>query len=283
MPLSISRGNMYPFCYATQNFIKGECSNILHGFGCKYCMMKFGNLANLPQYKGPMHLYEDEFSVRYKPGEIHFIGSACDHWHPKVDDYDIGRFLAYCNMQSRQTPGAHPRPRFLFQSKNPGRFEKFVGELPVDTILGTTLETDNDAFYGGMSRAPSPSERMAALARVYSEAAPVVKFMVSVEPAMKFDLDEMVAYLVDYPLEFVSIGADSCQVLDYTQQPQMSEIRELVEALLAHKVKVYVKPNVANLPGNAREMDWFRFAGVLAEREKTERPTEVQTQLNLLV
>jgi hypothetical protein len=29
-------------------------------------------------------------------------------------------------------------------------------------------------------------------------------------------------------------------------------------------------------------MDWFRFAGVLAERVKKEPPKEVQTVLNLL-
>lgn len=245
-------------------------------------MMKFGHLAKLPQYHGPMHLYEDEFTVKYKPGALHFIGSACDHWHPKVSDYDIGRFLGYCSMQSRQTPGAFPRPRFLFQSKNPERFGKFLGEMPQDTILGTTFETDDDAFYNGMSRAPSPRMRMLELTKLYSEGAPLVKFMVSVEPVMKFRLNEMVSHLVDWPLEFVSIGGDSCQVLEYDQQPDSSEVRELVEALLAHDIKVYVKPNIAHLPGNsARAMDWFRYAGVLAEREKPEPVKEVQTTLKL--
>ena len=52
-----------------------------------------------------------------------------------------------------------PHKTFYFQSKKPAYFEPFLAEFPANVILLTTLETNRDAGYDEVSKAPLPSER----------------------------------------------------------------------------------------------------------------------------
>ena len=54
-----------------------------------------------------------------------------------------------------------PYKTYYFQSKRPEYFEQFLAEFPDNVVLLTTLETNRDAGYEVVSKAPKPSERFA--------------------------------------------------------------------------------------------------------------------------
>jgi hypothetical protein len=51
------------------------------------------------------------------------------------------------------------RRTFYLQSKRPAYFRQFLRSLPDNVILLTTLETNRDAGYRAISKAPLPSQR----------------------------------------------------------------------------------------------------------------------------
>lgn len=259
MPLSYSRGEMYPHITATHNPIKGACWNILHGYGCRYCHIGLKDLGK-SYYSGPLHLVEKELEVKYSPGRVYFIGSAVDMFHPNVSDDDIGRVLSHCDLWSRQTPASAGKPQFIFQSKNPGRLYKFTGELPFGSTLATTYETDDMDVYGDMSRAPSPPERLAEMEKLQDD--PFIsesfKFMLSIEPVMKWtDLDKFVDKIVRVHWDRISIGADSCEAIPLEKQPTAGAVTQLAMELTHANQNVMLKSNCVNLAKNPRAADWI--------------------------
>ena len=287
MPINHARGDMYPFVDATHNPIKGGCHEILHGFGCRYCFMKFGERAKSQYYQGPLTLYPKELqsSISYRPGKTYFIGSAADMWHPNVSDDDIAQVLSNCDFHSRMTPGALEKPTFMFQSKNPSRFHKFLGEMPESTWLATTVETDDVELYGDMSRAPSPVERVEQMRVIYSSTMKPLgcQFVLSVEPVIQCT-DKFRELLLQVPWDMVSIGADTCGVIKPENEPLAAQITQLAEGLEAAGVKVCIKNNCQRLLkstayGTGLLDDWKR-AGWIMERKKPEK--KVPAQLFLL-
>ncbi len=288
MPINNARGSMYPFVDMTHNPIKGGCSEILHGFGCRYCFMKFGERSKGAYYHGPLTLYPEELhgpTINYKPDKIYFIGSACDMWHPNVSDGDIAQVLSNCSFHSRMVPASLERPTFMFQSKYPSRFHKFLGEMPESTWLATTVETDDTELYGDMSRAPSPPERVEQMRVIQtSNMKPLgCKFVLSIEPVMKWkDLDKFMELLLKVPWDMVSIGADSCDVIADEHEPDPLEITELAVRLEALGAKVCIKPNCVNLVRKSdprNYMDYWKSAGWIIERKKKERKSAEQLSL----
>lgn len=283
MPLSYARGEMYPWITATHNIIKGGCWNILHGYGCKYCFVGIKEQIR-KHYDGPLILHEKELEVQYKPGNYYFIGSATDMWHPKVFDDDIGRILSNCDLWQRQCPASLEKPRFLFQSKNPGRFKKFLGEIPLGSTLATTYETDDMKVYHAMSRAPSPHSRLKQMAGLRIIAGDEYPLMLSIEPIMKpTGLEEFVDLVTQIPWSLVSIGADSCEALPMEKQPSAMYVTELAEALEDHGLKVIIKTNCVNLATNsaAEFKDLWDRNGWIYHR-KVEKPKEPRQESFLI-
>jgi len=257
MAVANARGEMYPFVDATHNPIKGGCWNILHGFGCKYCFVGIKDLGR-GKYQGPLVLHEEELSTTYKPGKSYFIGSATDMWHNNVSDDDIGRILSNCELWQRQCPASLRKPEFLFQSKNPERFRKFMGEIPLGSTLATTYETDDIEMYEGMSRAPHPNERILSLEDLYQEMGHIYSFMLSIEPIMKpLSLGKFVHKLTRIPWSLISIGADSCEAIPMEKQPDAMFVTELAEQLTDAGIKVVIKTNCVNLAENPRSNNFL--------------------------
>ena len=275
MPFSNARGEMYPFIDFTHNPIKGGCWNIQHGFGCRYCFIGIKELGR-GKYQGPLTLYEEELQDKYKPGKYYFIGSAVDLWHPNVSDEDIGRILSNCDLWQRQCPASLEKPRYLFQSKNPGRFHKFLGEIPLGSTLATTYETDDMELYNGMSRAPDPNERLNAMKMLDRAGGGQFNLMLSIEPIMKpTSLEGFVNKLEGYPWSLVSIGADSCEAIPREKQPDAMYVSELAEALTDHGIKVVIKSNCVNLAENPRSNNylsiWDHFGWIYNRKEEKEK------------
>jgi len=184
MPLNKSKGNMYGWIDFTWNVVKGECPH-----QCSYCYCK--------RWGKQRELHFDERELKTDLGHYNsiFVGSSCDMWAKSIPREWITRILKYC----RDNDVYH---KWLFQTKNPFRLTEFIGLLPDDTMLGTTIET-NHYYTQYMGNSPAPYVRMRSMLAI------VLPKMISIEPIMDFDLYVMVQWMKAIGPEFVSIGADS--------------------------------------------------------------------------
>ena len=170
MGLNKTNGNMYPWVTHTWNPLAGECKH-----NCSYCYMKRSFLGNLKKYEGEVRLFKKELETDLGFNNTIFVGSATDIFGDWVSNSIIKNILSYC----RKFPN-----KYLFQSKNPSRFEEFIKFFPENSIIATTLETNRSY---NVSKAPLPTKRYHDFLSIkYS------RKMVSIEPVIDFDLDEFI-------------------------------------------------------------------------------------------
>jgi hypothetical protein len=111
-----------------------------------------------------------------------------------------------------------PCKTFLIQSKNPQTFNRT--KFPDNVILGTTLETNRDDLYEGISKAPKPSRRY----RDFLEVQHPVK-MATIEPVIEFDEDVMIAWILAIDPCLVWLGYDSRR--NHLPEPPLEKVRSL--------------------------------------------------------
>ena len=213
MGLNKQKGNMYPFVTHTWNPIRGKCPH-----DCSYCYMKI-----YPQPE--LHFAESEMNTNLGLGNFIFVGSSTDMWAETVPREWIVSTLKRC---------IEFKNRYLFQSKNPARFIGFI--FPGGAIYGTTIETNR--CYPSISKAPNTLARKTAMLKVASPK------MVSIEPIMDFDLDDMVRWIKEIAPEFVSIGADSKG--HKLPEPPPEKVHALIEELRGITT-VKIKDNLKRL------------------------------------
>lgn len=219
-------GNMYPWAY-TWNPMKGRC---LHH--CSYCYVPRLRNIGLKKYEGSCELdqkrLKDDLTI--PEGFVLFVCSCYDlfgHW---VKKEWISQILEKCRQ--------YPQTTFLFQTKNPIRFKEFLKEIPEQSILGVTLETNRSPPY---TNAPRPEARYFwFLELVWS------RKMVSIEPVIDFDLEKFVSWIMRLQPEFVSIGADSDPDQNVLLEPDEWKIFDLIEALMSI-TEVRLKKNLDRL------------------------------------
>lgn len=214
---------MYPWCSHTWNPIKG-CEH-----DCHYCYVK--RLSERYGYSLKPRLVEKELRTNLGKRNTIFVGSTSDMFGQVIPSDWIERVLHICNV--------YPQNLYFFQTKNPKRLQEFVGKFPLNSIFGTTIETNENyrKYLGG--NAPLTWERAQAFAKFTG------KKMVSIEPIMAFDLKEMVKLVSEIRPIFVSIGADS----SYTglhSEPTSDEIEALIDALW-EITEVRLKTNIRRL------------------------------------
>lgn len=217
-------GDMYGNCY-TWNPLGGVC---LHN--CNYCYVRHKIEPRVGEkYRGKVRLMPKELKVNLKIPEdkVLFVQSCGDLFGAWVSDEVIKKVLVRCAEFDNQ---------YLFQSKNPWRFYDFQKYLPTRSILGTTIETNRDYK---VSEAPSPYDRYRAMAGLRLGTS--WDLMVSVEPVMGFDLEEMLSWMLAIKPTYVSIGADSCGC--GLEEPPRDKIERLIQGLSAF-TEVRVKENL---------------------------------------
>ncbi len=123
---------------------------------------------------------------------------------------------------------------FLLQSKNPATFERF-NPIPENVILGTTLETNRSDMSAGISKAPAPEERYRALKALKHD-----RKMITVEPAMIWDHDAMVDWIVDVNPVMVWLGVNS-KPKPVLSEPTPEEFYRLRDALERAGLQVILK------------------------------------------
>lgn len=211
MPLNESKGNMYQgWITHTWNTIKGECYH-----GCSYCYMK--RWKNLK----PVRFDEKELNTDLGIGNFIFVGSSCDMWSEDIPDNWIAMTLDKCFE--------YPDNKYLFQSKNPKKFEHwFPISQSIETILTTTIETNR--IYNQMNckpfgNTPTPHDRSLGLFECFN----IKRKMITIEPIMDFDLIELIFLIKSINPEQVNIGADSGN--NNLPEPSWFKVEKLIEEL----------------------------------------------------
>lgn len=203
MPLNKSVGDMYDFVTHTWNPIKG----CLHD--CSYCYIK-----SIKNYSLEPRFSKKELITNLGKDNFIFVGSTADMFGEWVDKEWISRVLKRCWLYDNQ---------YLFQTKNPKRFNEFLLQFPEKVILGTTIETNNVREAKHISKAPSTYERMLAMHYIQYDKE------VTIEPILDFDLKELVKMIWDIKPKFVAIGADSKG--HNLNEPSREKVIDLVEEL----------------------------------------------------
>jgi protein gp37 len=214
MGLNKQKGNMYPWVTHTWNAIKGRCPH-----GCSYCYMNV--YPNLPE----LHLDQKELKVDLGEGNFIFVGSSCDMWAEAVPSDWIELVLEKCQEHNN---------RYLFQSKNPSRFQYYLMVCPLHSVFGTTIESNRSE--DGL--APLPYFRYKAMRELPGHK------MVSIEPIMDFDLYTMIKWIGEIGPDFVSIGADSKG--HNLPEPSPDKVNVLIEEL-SNFTEVKVKDNLKRI------------------------------------
>ena len=218
MSLNKSKGQMYPWIDFTWNVIKGKCPH-----DCVYCYCKqWGEQSSL-------HFDEKELKTDLGSGNFIFVGSSCDMWASVIPQAWIDAVWLKCLL--------YPDNLYLFQSKNPSRFLLYELSLIGNALWGTTIET-NRIYPQFMGNAPTPYYRVKAMLEIGQPK------MVSIEPIMDFDPEELVRYMRLIKPEFVSIGADSKG--HGLPEPTKEKIYDLVSALKEF-TEVLLKSNLKRL------------------------------------
>ena len=220
--LNTVKGNMYSFVTHTWNTIKGRCPH-----DCLYCYTKrWGE-------QKPIRLDEKELKIQLGENKFIFVGSSCDMWADEIPDVWIDRTLNVCDCFKN---------KYLFQSKNPARFNTYAEYLPRKSVIGTTIETNR--YYPEMGHAPKIIDRSEQMAVIRGCGFPL-SLMITIEPIMDFDLKPMVKRISDIEPNWVNIGANTSSQVKLPE-PAPEKVQELIFEL--EKItEVKIKKNMKRL------------------------------------
>lgn len=214
--LNLQKGNMYGFVTHTWNTIKGECMH-----NCSYCYMKkFGK-------QNPVRLDEKEFKTDLGKNNYIFVGSGCDIFADNIPTEWIRKTIDYCLKFDNS---------YLFQTKNPDRMQYY--NFPKKTVLCVTIESNYD--FDSNNLAPCIATRVRDFYGLKFE-----KKMITIEPIMDFNLNELSNIIsVINPFQ-VNIGADTCH--SKLREPTPDKIKSLIEFIISAGIKIHVKKNLNRL------------------------------------
>ena len=132
-------------------------------------------------------------------------------------------------------------PRFasrtwFVQSKNPKCLEQYLGLLPGNTYVVTTLETNRDEEYDKISKTPLPSVRFNDFSSLKWE-----KKIVTVEPVMDFDLEILGDWIVSINPAVAFVGYNSKPNQVHLPEPDSSKTLRLINDLEKYGIRVLTK------------------------------------------
>jgi len=221
MPLNKTKGNMYDWITHTWNTVKGKCPH-----GCSYCYMK--KWGKQPEVR----FDEKELKTDLGKNNTVFVGSSCDLFADGIPFKWILDTLQYCND--------FPHNRYLFQSKNPRGMYSFSHLLPINSIVGTTIESSDSNENMGCT--PTPESRSSYMVLLRNSN---FLTMVTIEPIMEFDLERMIPMIQRIKPRWVNIGANTNTKVKLTE-PSPEKVKELI-AELEKFTEVKIKKNLYRL------------------------------------
>ena len=212
----MSGGNGY-----TWNPIRGAC---LHQ--CSYCYVP----RIMRGKQGELRLDEKDLRTDLGSGHFIFVGSSTDMWAKGIDENWIFKVLRYCEE--------FPENTYLFQSKNPSGF---ITDSFIKSVFATTIETNRR--YECMGTAPATDMRAAKMSRLSANR---FRTMITIEPILDFDLDDLIKLIQFASPEWVNIGADSQG--HHLPEPSAEKVKALIEQLSLFTT-VKIKSNLKRITG----------------------------------
>jgi len=229
MGLKKPTGNMYPFIDWIWNPVRGYCHH-----GCKYCYVKrVMNHYNIKQRKP--HLVPAELRCDLGHNNYIFVCSGTDLFGENVS-YDH-----ICSVLQRAEQ--FPDNTFLFQTKNPQNIRPFLNLLSAGKYKFCTTIESNRHFPEIMKKSPAPYLRAAGLQYLHNKG---FETMVTIEPIMEFDIEEMLELIKMAAPAQVNIGADSNHKKNRLPEPLKYKIVDLISELEKFTT-VYQKKNLRRL------------------------------------
>ena len=223
MGLNKVKGNMYDFVTHTWNPIKGDCHH-----SCAYCYMKaIAKRFNKPM--PPAYFDEKELNTNLGKGNFIFVGSSNDLFAEGIPAEWINKTLDHCRKFDN---------RYLFQTKNPARYDEFMQKILRRDIVVTTIETNRK--YIVMGNTPHPRYRSMAMQSPFF----YENTMITIEPVIDFDLQEFVEMVRGCKPKQVNVGADSGH--NNLPEPPKEKILQLI-AELEKFTTVKQKSNLSRL------------------------------------
>jgi DNA repair photolyase len=223
----------------------GECPH-----RCAYCYVDSPRFGRPAKFTGPLRMLPGELDVVYTSTKTVREARAAGFERPVI-------FVDHCNdICAEGVPldwtvdvmnhcATWPEATYVFQTKNPGRFQDILGWTPPDCIMGCTIETNRD-MSAEISDAPRPVGRACAM-RVLSSAR---RTFITIEPIMDFDVPVLGQWLLEIRPEFVNIGADSKG--HHLPEPSAEKVLALVDVLRAAGIEIRGKHNLARIVGEAK-------------------------------
>jgi len=228
-------GNMYDFISHTSNPIKGLCPH-----ECSYCYMH-GIYTRYKNLDSRMRLDEKELCASYGREKFIFIGSSTDMYANEVPTEWILRVYDHCLKYGEN--------RYLFQSKNPQRFlEPAFMNHPLmqrrdSVFFASTIETNREDPV--VSRAQSMGERTKAMTMMRKLGFGV---MITIEPVMDFDLEELLSMMKLIQPFQVNIGCNTSRSV-HLPEPSRAKLIAFVENL-RRLTNVKLKSNSSRILGD---------------------------------
>jgi len=182
------------------------------------------------RYRGELRLIEKEFEVKYGMGKTIFMENCNDLFSIDVPGPMIERILSHCKEWPDNT--------YVFQTKDPFKVRFHLSSLPVNSILGVTVETNRDTE--SIGRAPLPANRIFFFRHLKG-----FRRFITIEPILDFDVDDFAAWLVMARPDFVNIGADSKG--HGLPEPPFEKVMKLIEILTSEGIDVREKHNLDRL------------------------------------
>jgi len=228
---------MYEFIGKTINPISGKCQ-----YECKYCYVekmkkRFSHINK--KYSGQPAIDFSAFKS-YKKEELIFVGSCIDMFADNVHNVQIRFVLEHLSN--------FDKPQFLFQTKNPKRFNSFY--IPENSILCVTIETDDEEVYKDVSKS-NILQRIEDIKEYRKKQILIENILktkthplhITIEPIMKFT-PYFIKTLRCLMPDQVNIGADSGK--NKLIEPNKDEILNIIKELEKF-TKVHIKETLHRL------------------------------------
>ena len=201
-------------------------------YNCKYCVPSFQQQAKRQMhnctecYEFRPHQHLERLS-KIPNAAIVFVGGNGDISF--CDPAFVKQIIAAIVKKNLK----RPNQVYYFQTKRPEYLEQFIDDFPPNVILVTTLETNRDDGYGAVSKAPPPSMRYAQFKHLKWN-----HKVVTVEPAMDFDVDEFAESLISLKPEYVWLGFNSRPKSVSLPEPPKEKMLALAERLKKAGIQV---------------------------------------------
>jgi len=222
-------------------------------YNCFYCKPSF-------QRQMKRQKQRCEQCYNYKP---HFHEERLKQKFPKTKDSEFVWVASSSDISFIERMQMHqillrivdfPETTFFFQSKQPLIFAEF--DFPENCVLGITLETDIDDGYHLISDAPYPTDRFLDFLDVIEQDKGKHKYIVTIEPILKFNLNTFVSMLRRLHLYAIYIGYDTkkCGLSEPFLQETLNLIKRLKQFTQVREKLIY-RPDLVQ---NRVNLDNFR-------------------------